>query len=141
MKSIFTFIISVIVLSSCVSEENAIKENNFKPIKLKEYSDSENYGLNKRAQIPIGVIGLSEDGEANAKRYLNSLAGPQGEEIQYYFIKKCCGKKVEGTFSSQEDSFIYGVSYKGGKDTVHLILNPNESGKLYIPEGFSAVRN
>ena len=103
-----TFISVLISLfTSCVSTKSTLKnvndnapfptltkENTFV---LTEFSKDLKYGYD--ADQPVNVFYINaKDENLNANRYLNALAGPNGEKITFTKIESCCPfptKRVE----------------------------------------------
>ena len=73
------------------------------------------------------------------RRFLNALAGPNGEEISYFRAGSCCAIK------SKNDPFGFGevlldnyrVTWKGAKDTISIYINMYDYGTLKAPVGFT----
>ena len=105
---------------------------------LKEISHGPTYGLSEKNPIEVGGVDKGE-GPLNERRFLNALAGPNGEEISYYRAGSCCPIK------SKADPFGFGsvmldnyrVTWEGAKDTVSLYINMYDYGTLKAPVGFS----
>lgn len=88
---------------------------------------------------PINVGGVAEmSGPLNQRRFLNGLAGPNGEEVQYHRAGSCCGFKTSNGFNNKGMLDRYKVYWHGGRDTVTLFLNMYDKGNLMIPAGFKA---
>ncbi|ULC59337.1 2-dehydro-3-deoxyphosphooctonate aldolase [Flaviramulus sp. BrNp1-15] len=89
---------------------------------------------------PVEVGGYKDsEGPRNERRFLNALAGPNGEKISYYRAGSCCPVK------SDNDPFGFGsvmldnyrVTWENSKDTVSIYINMYDSGKLKAPIGFT----
>ena len=89
----------LIFTTSCVSTKSTLKnvdDNAPTPILTKEntflitlYSKDKKYGF--EPDYPVNVFYLnSKDENLNAKRFLDALAGPNGEKITYTKIESCC---------------------------------------------------
>jgi hypothetical protein len=88
---------------------------------------------------PIKVGGASErSGPANERRFLNGLAGPNGEAIQYHRTGSCCGFRTPNGINNIGMLDRYKVYWEGCKDTATLFINMYDKGDLKVPVGFSA---
>lgn len=103
-----------------------------------EISTDKTYGLSPKNPVEVGGAKNSE-GPRNERRFLNALAGPNGEEITYYRAGSCCPVK------SDNDPFGFGsvmldnyrVTWENSKDTISVYINMYDSGKLKAPVGFT----
>lgn len=132
--------------TSCVSTKNTIRniDNNAAIPKLSKenafvltkYSTDANYGYDK--DYPINVFYKnSKDENLNAERFLNALAGPNGEKMTFEKVESCC--PFPSTNSELGAGFIdvYKISFSGLKKTKTLYINIYERGILEIPVGFT----
>lgn len=99
-------------------------------------TDNKKYGYSPEAPINVGV------GPSEQHKYLNSLAGPNGESIRYTRLGSCC------PFADPKLSYggglldIYQVFYDGQKQPIKLYLNMYyKDQKLFIPTGLSYRNN
>lgn len=105
---------------------------------IQEISTDKTYGLTPKNPVEVGGAKDSE-GVQNERRFLNALAGPNGERISYYRAGSCCPVK------SDNDPFGFGsvmldnyrVTWENSKDTVSIYINMYDSGKLKAPVGFT----
>jgi len=105
--------------------------------KLTEVTDDKTYGYDRANPIKVG--GASEtSGPTNERRYLNGLAGPNGEVIQYYRAGSCCAFTTPNGLSNYGLLDRYKVYWEGAKDTAILFINMYDKGDLKIPVGFQA---
>lgn len=77
-------------------------------------------------------------GPLNERRFLNGLAGPNGEAIQYRRTGSCCGFKTPNGFDNMGMLDRYKVYRDGCKDTAILLINMYDKGDLKVPVGFSS---
>lgn len=111
-----------------------IDENSYK---LTDITIDTTYGYDKSNPAKVG--GASEmSGPSNEKRFLNGLAGPNGEAIQYHRIGSCCGFRTPNGFDNMGMLDKYKVYWDGCKDTAILFINMYDKGDLKVPVGFSA---
>lgn len=105
---------------------------------LTEVSTDTTYGLSPKNPIEVGGVKESE-GPKNEIRFLNALAGPNGEKISFYRAGSCC------PIESENDPFGFGsvmldnyrVSWENSTDTVSIFINMYDSGPMKAPVGFT----
>ncbi|PNW27136.1 2-dehydro-3-deoxyphosphooctonate aldolase [Formosa algae] len=105
---------------------------------ITEVSTDKTYGLSPKNPVEVGGVKDSE-GPLNERRFLNALAGPNGEEITYFRSGSCCSIK------SDNDPYGFGavmldnyrVTWMNSKDTVSIYINMYDSGTLKAPVGFT----
>jgi len=105
---------------------------------ITELSNDSSYGLSPKNPVEVGGANNGV-GPKNERRFLNALAGPNGEQISYYRAGSCCAIK------SKNDPFGFGkvmldnyrVTWENSKDTVSIYINMYDSGKLKAPVGFT----
>ena len=145
-KIYFSLLLIVFAFSSCVSTRNTIKnidnnaaipqltkENAF--VLTKSSSDAK-YGFDK--DYPINVFYKnSKDENLNAIRFLNALAGPNGEIITFEKVESCC--PFPSTNSEMGAGFldVYKINIDGIKKPKVLYFNIYERGILEAPVGFT----
>jgi hypothetical protein len=103
---------------------------------LKEISEDPSYGYTKRNPIEVGGVDKKE-GPVNERRFLNALAGPNGEKITYFRAGSCCSFKSKNGFMGMGLLDNYRVSWIGSKDTVSIYINMYDYGELKAPSGFT----
>jgi hypothetical protein len=102
---------------------------------ITEKSTDANYGTSKK---PIKVGGDTDsEGPLNERRFLNALAGPNGEEISYNRQGSCC------PFDTPKSSFggmldVYVITWKGQDKPMKLYISMYDKAELKIPVGLSA---
>ena len=136
----------LIVTTSCVSTKSTLKnvddnaptptltkENTFL---LTEYSKDKKYGYNP--DYPINVFYKNtKDENLNAKRFLDALAGPNGEKIKFEKKDACCPFPTKKTDMGAGTIDIFQISWTGLPKPILLYINRFEKGELMIPLGFS----
>ncbi|NHM02595.1 2-dehydro-3-deoxyphosphooctonate aldolase [Flavobacterium difficile] len=131
---------SLVLMFSCATS-NQIVNTNLKDnmtFELLEISNDPTYGYSEKNPIQVGGVD-KQTGPLNERRFLNALAGPNGEEVVYYRSGSCCPIK------SKNDPFglgqvmldNYRVTWKGSKDTVSIYFNMYDYGSLKAPKGFT----
>lgn len=107
--------------------------------KLTDITTDSSYGYDKLNPIKVG--GASEmSGPLNERRFLNGLAGPDGEAIQYYRTGSCCAFRTPNGFENIGLLDRYKVYWEGCKDTAILFINMYDKGDLAVPIGFTSRR-
>ena len=123
---------------SSFGQAKAPKLKDNKTFELTEISTDPTYGLSQKNPVQVGGVDKSE-GPINERRFLNALAGPNGEEVSYRRAGSCCPTE------SKNDPFGFGsvmldnyrVTWKGSKDTVSIYMNMYDYGSLKAPVGFT----
>lgn len=103
-----------------------------KTFKIEKYSTDETYGYMKENPI---MVGGNMEGPKNERRFLNALAGPNGEFIEYYRMGSCCPFNTKNSeWGGMLD--MYNVTYEGLKKEIVLYINMYDSDTLKVPIGF-----
>jgi len=150
MKRTIAFVFLLVISVSCVSTKSTLKnvddnapipkltkENTFL---LTEYSKDKRYGYDKN--YPINVFYRnSKDESINQQRFLNALAGPNGEKIFFKKIDSCCPFPTAKSDMGAGFLDIYEVTWIGQKKPVRLYLNIYEKGQLLVPVGFTIKKS
>ena len=146
MNKTIAFICLLVLSVSCVSTKSTLKnvddnapipkltkENTFL---LTEYSKDKRYGYDKN--YPINVFYRNTKDELiNQQRFLNALAGPNGEKIFFKKVDSCCPFPTAKSDMGAGFLDIYEVTWVGQKKPVRLYLNIYEKGQLLVPVGFT----
>lgn len=145
MKNKLLLVGTVFLFFSCTSTKQVAKNTNTAHILrdantflITEIATDKTYGLSPKNPVQVGGVKDSE-GPKNERRFLNALAGPNGEAISYYRSGSCCAIK------SDNDPFGFGsvmldnyrVTWENAKDTVSIYINMYDSGELKAPVGFT----
>jgi hypothetical protein len=139
MKNLIYIGIVILVLA-CSTPKQAVKTNlkNSQTFELTEISTDPTFGLSAKNPVQVGGVDKNE-GPTNERRFLNALAGPNGEEVTYFRAGSCCPIKSKsdpfGLGSVMLDN--YRVTWKGAKDTVSIYINMYDYGQLKAPVGFT----
>ena len=136
----YLIIAAALCIASCSSSKNTSSK---KPVladqytfMLTEVSTDKTYGLSPKNPVMVGGVKTSE-GPINEIRFLNALAGPNGEEISYYRAGSCCAMKSENGFMGMAMLDNYRVTWENAKDTVSIYINMYDEGELLAPAGFT----
>lgn len=146
MKKYLAFIILLVFASSCVSTKSTLKNVDEKaPIPklspnntfvITQFSNNKKYGYDE--DYPINVFYKNTKDEViNQKRYLDALAGPNGEKINYKKIETCCPFPTKRNEMGAGFLDVYELSWEGIKNPVKLYLNSYEKGALMVPVGLN----
>lgn len=98
---------------------------------LKEISTDETYGFSEKNPIEVGGVDKKE-GPLNERRFLNALAGPNGEKVSYYRLGSCCPVESKNGFMGMAMLDNYRVTWKGATDTVLIYINMYDYGELNV---------
>ncbi|WP_124980199.1 2-dehydro-3-deoxyphosphooctonate aldolase [Nonlabens xiamenensis] len=160
MKNTMLLILVAALITACGSQKNKVQASNSPAMEVKTnpsndtggrqpqilinsyaflvdaVSTDSTYGYSPENAIKVG--GSSEgEGPLNERRFLNALAGPNGEEIDYQRYGSCCPQPSKNSAFGSAVLDRYAVYYKGAQDTVMLYINMYDSEKLLAPVGFS----
>jgi hypothetical protein len=119
--------------SKPVTRSGVVNDHAFE---LTGISKDPTYGLNEKNPVEVGGVDKGE-GPSNERRFLNALAGPNGEQIRYFRAGNCCGIKSENGLMGYALLDNYRVSWDGAKDTVSIYINMYDYGTLKAPVGFT----
>lgn len=138
MRNLFYFGVLGLILSCSTTQDFTVVLKDDRTFELTEISTDPTYGFSEKNPVQVGGVDKME-GPLNEIRYLNALAGPNGEEVYYYRSGSCCPIK------SKSDPFgagvvmldNYRVTWEGAKDTVSIFINMYDYGELKAPVGFT----
>jgi hypothetical protein len=105
------------------------------PITVKEISSDPTYGYSDKNPIKVGGAKDSE-GPLNERRYLDLLAGPNGEKISYTRQGSCCGFETKNSVMGGLLD-IYEVKWSGQDKPAKLYINMYDYESLKAPVGFT----
>ena len=150
MKKIFGLVASLFLFVSCISTKSTLKNvDNNAPIPkltknntfvITEFSKDKKYGYDKDYPINIFYRGTKDD-VINQQRFLNALAGPNGEAITFSKLESCCPFPSKNTDMGAGFLDVYEIKWEGLKKPILLYLNIYERGQLMVPVGFSLKKN
>lgn len=135
------FVGSLVMLSSCSTPKQASKTNllNNQTFLLTEVSTDKTYGFSEKNPIEVGGAEKGE-GPLNERRFLNALAGPNGEKVDYHRAGSCCPVKSKNGLMGMALLDNYRVTWGGSKDTVSIYINMYDYGALKVPVGFTTIQ-
>lgn len=130
----------VFILNACASKtsltngpKTKLKDEN--TFLLKEISTDKTYGYTE--ENPIRVGGALDNGPLNERRFLNALAGPDGQEITYTRSGSCCPFKSPNGIQGTGLLDTYEISIKGISKKRTLYINMYDRAILKVPVGFT----
>ena len=144
MKYFFS-IITVILLTSCVSTESTLKnvDNSAKRPSftdnryvITEYAEDSKYGFDQDYPVNIGFINEKQEA-INIEYYFNGLEGPNGEKISFKKVDTCCPFPTKNTTMGAGTIGIYEVALEGTTKKLTMYFNTFEKGKIVCPKGLS----
>ena len=148
-KNSWLGLILILICCSCVSTKSTLKNvDDNAPIPklvnnifvITEYSKDKKYGYDK--DYPINVFYRNtKDETINQQRFLNALAGPNGEKISYKKVDNCCPFPTKRTEIGAGSLDIYEITWEGQKAPIQLYLNYFEKGVLQVPVGLTLKKN
>lgn len=107
---------------------------------IKTVSEDATYGYSEKNPIMIG--GKSTSGARNQIRYFASLAGPNGETVEFVRLGSCCGYKSENAlFGDYALLDKYQLTYEGLKEPLIFYISFYDEEEVFIPKGLTARKN
>jgi hypothetical protein len=141
MKHFFSFLL-ILVISSCAQTKNTAKTSvsDDESFVITEISTDKTYGLTSKNPVEVGGNSVSS-GPANERKFLNMLAGPNGEKLSYYRAGSCCPIKSEKGLMGYAMLDNYRVTWEGTSDTISIYINMYDRGVLKAPVGFTIKKD
>lgn len=144
MKKLALFIVLLVTASSCVSTKSTLKnvDDNAPDLILKkdntfvitQFAKDKKYGYDP--DYPVNLFFQNTNSETlNESRFLNALAGPNGEKITYERLETCCPFPTKRSNMGAGFLNVYELRWEGQKKPVKLYLNIYEKGILMVPLG------
>ena len=134
---------------SCISIKNTIKniDDNAPNLVLSKnntfviaaFSKDKKYGYDKDYPINIFYLNTKND-TINQPRFLNALAGPNGEKITYKKLESCCPFPTKRFETGAGLLDVYEIYWEGQDKPIKLYLNIYEKGILMVPVGLTLKR-
>ena len=146
MKKSILFIALLIGTTSCISTQSTLKntDDNAPDLLLSQdytfvitqYSTNKKYGYDK--DYPVNIFFNNTKNETiNQERFLNALAGPNGEKITYTKQESCCPFPTKRSEMGAGFLDVYELKWNGQKEPLLLYLNIYEKGILMVPVGLT----
>lgn len=146
MKKTALFIILLITAASCISTKSTLKNvddnapdlvlNKNNTFVISQFSKDKKYGYDP--DYPVNIFFRNtQDETVNEIRFLNALAGPNGEKITYKRLETCCPFPTKRSNMGAGFLNVYELTWEGQKKPITLYLNIYEKGILMVPMGLS----
>jgi hypothetical protein len=146
MNKSILLIALLISLASCSSTQSTLKntDDNAPNLTLSKdntfvitaYSKDKKYGYDK--DYPINIFFNNTKNETvNQQRFLNALAGPNGEKITFTKLESCCPFPTKRSELGAGFLEVFEIKWAGQKKPVLLYLNIYEKGVLMVPVGLT----
>ncbi len=145
---LFAFLMGFLSIS-CISIKNTIKniDDNAPNLVLSKnntfviaaFSKDKKYGYDKDYPINIFYLNTKND-TINQPRFLNALAGPNGEKITYKKLESCCPFPTKRFETGAGLLDVYEIYWEGQDKPIKLYLNIYEKGILMVPVGLTLKR-
>lgn len=146
MKTFYRLCIASMFFTSCISTKSTLQnvDNNApEPLLSKNntfvittFSKDKKYGYDKDHPINIYYRGTQNE-TINQKRFLEALAGPNGEKLSYQKLESCCPFPSKNTPMGAGFLDVYEISWEGQKKPILLYMNIYERGVLMVPMGLT----
>ena len=138
MRRVFIPLFFLVFVVSCSQTKNikksAVGDNS--PFVIEEISTDNTYGLSPKNPVEVGGA-FNGNGPSNERKYLNMLAGPNGEKISFFRAGSCCEIKSKRAPMGYAVLDNYRVTWEGSADTVSIYINMYDRGVLKAPVGFT----
>ncbi len=135
-------ILLLMLLASCGAKQPTILSTTSNPmatsldyepfLDITEYAKDQGYGLEEDKPIKVG-----ERSATNQRRFVASLAGPEGQVLSFFRRGSCCPYPSENGLSGSALVDVYQVTYEGLKKPILLYISFYDFEKLYMPNGFT----
>lgn len=146
MKNLLFFFLIGLTLVGCGSQNPKILSTSTNPhetsdqyepfFDVVEDAPDKTYGLSETNPVKVGGFETRE-GPSNQRRFLSSLAGPNGEILTFHRRGSCCPYESENGYGGHALVDVYEVFYEGLKKPILVYISLYDTEKLYIPKGFT----
>lgn len=146
IKSFALLFLFPIMATSCVSTKSTLKNvddnapipklNPDNTFVITEYSKDSKYGYNPDYPINIFFRNTKDD-TINQQRFLNALAGPNGEQLVFRKLESCCPFPTKKSEMGAGFLDVYEVTWIGQQKPIKLYMNIYEKSVLMVPVGLS----
>jgi len=150
MKKLSLLVSFIFLFTSCISTKSTLQnvDNNAPVPQLSKnntfvitaFSKDKKYGYDKDYPINIFYRGTKDD-VINQQRFLNALAGPNGEAITFSKLESCCPFPSKNTEMGAGFLDVYEIKWVGKKKPILLYLNIYERGYLMVPMGLTLKKS
>ncbi len=145
LKQFFYFFL-IVLAYSCTSTKSTLKNvNDNAPIPklsnnnafiITAYSKDKKYGYDMDYPINVFFKSIKND-TINPQRFLNALAGPNGETLSYTKTESCCPFPTKKSEMGAGFLDVYEITWEGQNKPLILYFNIYEKGDLLVPIGLS----
>jgi len=97
-----------------------------------DLAPNEDYALVGEYPVMVG-----EQSVENQRRYISSLAGPDGQELFFKRTGSCCPYESKNGTLGTAIVDVFEVTYRGLKKPILLYISFYDKEPLYIPHGFT----
>ena len=142
MKRTIILLFIAAMITSCKSKDPKILSSGTNPYSASSeyqplsnvsgYAPNKKYGLDGKYPVKVGEKSVS-----NQRRYLASLAGPNGEEISFHRRGSCCPYESQNGYGGTALVDVYEVAYEGLNEPILVYISFYDYETLYIPNGFT----
>jgi hypothetical protein len=149
MKKLSAILVMILFFVSCGSKDPRILSSSLNPVSkstdyipffdVREIAPKANYGLSEKNPVKVGGV-MEQEGPINQRRYLSSLAGPNGEVLSFHRRGSCCPYPSDNAFGSHALLDVYEVTYEGLDKPILIYISLYDYETLYIPRGFTRAR-
>jgi len=133
-KILLIIVVGMMLISACKSSKGTSGGSSKKSSAVTIVSTDNTYGYTEGNPIKVGG---TESGPANERKYLNTLAGPNGEEISYVRVGSCCPFNTPNGLMGGGLLDRYEIKWSGQTAPVYLYLNMYDKEELKAPVGFT----
>lgn len=144
--SYFTLLLMAFAFTACVSTKSTLKNvDDTAPIPklnadntfvITSHSQDKRYGYDK--DYPVNVFYKDTKNETiNQERFLNALAGPNGEKLTFIKAETCCPFPTKRNEMGAGFLDVYEITWEGNTKPLRLYLNMHEKGLLMVPVGLT----
>lgn len=147
MKTIYLFIcIAGLLMSSCATSKKTARKAetgtnvqhellDASTFKITKFAKDKTYGYTEDNPVKVGG---GMEGPLHERRFLNALAGPNGEKVAYERLGSCCPFKTKNAvFGDSGMLDKYEITVEGSSKKIILYLNMYDSETLQVPVGFT----
>ncbi len=134
----FVFILSACASSTSLTNGPKTKLKDENTFLLKEISTDKTYGYTEGNPVKVG--GALDNGPLNERRFLNALAGPDGQDISYTRTGSCCPFKTPNGIKGTGLLDRYEITIKGMSKKKILYINMYDRAVLKVPVGFTVKK-
>ena len=141
MKKILIAISLLLSIESCKSTKAGFKKPTLLDetrFRITEISTDETYGFTEKNAVKVNCT-TAEEKVKNERRFLNALAGNNGEAIKYQRLNSCCHFKTESKDAIMGIGLldVYEVKIENDNTSKRIYINMYECDNLKAPVGFS----